>query len=191
MTKQTVIAWLAAALLAASPPAPAGRVVRESLDSVAVRASRIVVAELLSVEAQDDDASLVVVVEAVPEQLLAGEALTDGAPLRCEYRENRPQKRGSALLSPLVSGSGEEFQIRHGDRVILLIAAPVATAPAPGFPPGLIPAPPPAAADADADDEAAAEAPACTLLRIEPLQNRITVLRALRHAAEARDRQRR
>jgi hypothetical protein len=190
MTKQTVMAWTAAALLAASAPAPAGRVVRESLDSVAARASRIVVAELLSVEAQDDDASLGVVVEAEPQQLLAGEALTDAAPLHCEYRENRPQKRGSAMLSPLVSGSGEEFQIRHGERVILLIAAPAASAPAPGFPPGLMP-PPPAPVAADADDEAADAAPACTLLRIEPLQNRIAVLRALRHAAEARDEPRR
>jgi len=184
MRKPAATPWLAAALLLLiSVPATAARVVRESLDSVAARASRIVVAELLSVEAQDDDTSLGVVIEAAPQQLLAGEPLTDEAPLSCEYRENRPQKRGSAMLSPLVSGSGEELQIRHGDRVILLIAAPAAAAPAPGFPPGFLPTPPPPAGD---DDEAANETPRCTLLRIEPQQNRIAVLRALRHAAEAR-----
>ena len=106
MKKTAVTPWLSAALLLISVPATAGRVVRESLDSVAGRASRIVVAELLSVEAQDDDTSLGVVVEAAPQQLLAGEPLTDDAPLSCEYRENRPQKRGSVTLSPLVSGSG-------------------------------------------------------------------------------------
>jgi len=186
MKKTAVTPWLSAALLLISVPAMAGRVVRESLDSVAGRASRIVVAELLSVEAQDDDTSLGVVVEAAPQQLLAGEPLTDDAPLSCEYRENRPQKRGSVTLSPLVSGSGEELQIRHGDRVILLIAAPAAAAPAPGFPPGFRPAPPPPTAADETDADAAAETPRCTLLRIEPLQNRIGVLRALRHAAEAR-----
>jgi len=182
MRKPAATPWFAAALLLISLPATAGRVVRESLDSVAARASRIVVAELLSVEAQDDDTSLGVVVEAAPQQWLAGEALDDDAPLLCEYRENRPQKRGDVVLSPLVSGSGEELQVRHGERVILLIAAPAAATPAPGFPPGFMPPPPPVDDEADA----AAETPRCTLLRIEPLQNRIAVLRALRHAAEAR-----
>ncbi len=171
------------------------RVVRESLDSVAARASRIVVAEVLSVDVQDDDASLGIAIEAVPEQLLAGEPTNDDAALTCEYRENRVQKRGSAVLSPLVSGSGEEFHLRHGDRVILLIAAPADAASA-SVPPGHAPAPAATDSDqADADGEASAHAAAdtapCTVLRVEPLQNRIAVLRALRHAAEARDRQRR
>ncbi|HSX62754.1 MAG TPA: hypothetical protein VLF18_21435 [Tahibacter sp.] len=162
----------------------AGRPVRESLASVAVRAQRIVVAEVVAVDDFDEGGERILDVEAVPEQLMAGPALESGdeETLLCRYTEQRVQRRGDAVLSPLVSGSGEEFRARRGDRVILLIsmtpeaetAAPAAEASASGEPD-----------DVDAPIESPPAAPVCRLLRIESLQNRIAILRHLRHAAEA------
>lgn len=168
--------------------ANAGRVVHESLASVAVRAQRIVVAEVVAVDDYDEGAERILDVEAMPEQLISGPGfeVRDEDTLLCRYREARVQRRGDAVLSPLVSGSGEEFRTRRGDRVILLLAAEPENAA-----PGPVPQAEPDAAlhddaNPDAETDAQARPPDCTLLRIESLQNRIAILRYLRHAAEAR-----
>lgn len=42
--------------------------------------------------------------------------------LVCRYAEGMPHKRGEAMVSPLVSGSGLEFRAKRGERVILLLS---------------------------------------------------------------------
>jgi hypothetical protein len=176
--------------------AQAGRPVHESLASVAVRAQRIVVAEIVGVDEFDEGGEHVIDVEAVQEQLMAGPEFddTDEQTLFCRYTEQRVQRRGDAVLSPLVSGSGEEFRARRGDRVILLLA------PKAGAEVTSSKASPPTdtghaetseeASTTDAESEAAPDIPTCTLLRIESLQNRIAILRFLRHAEEAQSQRR-
>lgn len=170
--------------------ANAGRPVHESLASVTVRAQRIVVAEIVAVDIFDEGSSRNLDVEAIPEQVIAGPALEPAGfdTLLCRYTEARVQRRGDAVLSPLVSGSGEEFRVRRGDRVILLLAA----APAPMVQDAPSRSGDEAATHGEtelgADTGPAPRDPDCLLLRIESLQNRITILRYLRHAAEARDR---
>jgi hypothetical protein len=169
--------------------ANAGRVVHESLASVAVRAQRIVVAEVVAVDDYDEGAERILDVEAMPEQLISGPGfeVRDEDTLLCRYREARVQRRGDAVLSPLVSGSGEEFRTRRGDRVILLLAAqPENAAQGPVPPQSETDAAPHDDAMLDTETDAQARQPDCTLLRIESLQNRIAILRYLRHAAEAR-----
>ena len=182
--KRALRKLLAAAALAATiGTAYAGRPVHESLASVAVRAQRIVVAEIVAVDDFDEGGSRNLDIEAVPEQIIAGPAFdTDDADtLLCRYTEQRVQRRGDAVLSPLVSGSGDEFRARRGDRVILLLASVPA---APDAKQLGATAEPDIAADAEPAPQP--ETPSCQLLRIESLQNRITILRYLRHAAEAR-----
>jgi hypothetical protein len=183
-------------LIAAFGVAYASRPVHESLASVAVRAQRIVVAEIVGVDEFNDGGEHIVDVEAVPEQLMAGPEFddADAETLFCRYAEQRVQRRGDAVLSPLVSGSGEEFRARRGDRVILLLA------PKAGAEVTSSKASPPAetgdaetseeASTADAENEATPDIPTCTLLRIESLQNRIAILRFLRHAEEAQSQRR-
>lgn len=176
---------IACGILAGVSVAQAGRVVHESLTGVVARAAHIVVADVVAVDEFDDTrTSRTTDLELRPQQLLAGETLelAGQETLLCRYREDRVQRRGDAVVSPLVSGSGEEFGLPRGASVIVLLAA--------------LPEPAADAAVAAADehdennsgnDDAVADtAPTCTLLRIEPLQNRIAILRVLRKIAEAR-----
>ncbi|MBL8298996.1 MAG: hypothetical protein JNN30_11710 [Rhodanobacteraceae bacterium] len=173
--------WLsaAAALAASVGVAYAGRPVHESLASVAVRAQHIVVAEIVAADESDDEAEHSIDIEATPEQVIAGPALENGMEetLTCRYSEERVQHRGDAVVSPLVSGSGEEFRIRRGDRVILLLAAQALTA-----------APPDAPSQSAPDDEQLTQSETldCRLLRVESLQNRIAILRFLRQPTNRR-----
>jgi len=43
------------------------------------------------------------------------------AVLRCTYEEGQPHRRGQTTVSPRVTGSGIEFNIQAGDRVVVLI----------------------------------------------------------------------
>jgi len=45
-----------------------------------------------------------------------------GEKLRCRYSQGMPHLRGSMGVSPLVTGSGMEFNLKKGDHLILLIA---------------------------------------------------------------------
>ncbi len=65
--------------------------------------------------------------------------------LQCVYQQGQPHGRGAKSVSPRATGSGVEFDIKSGDRVIFLI------------------------------EHAPKEAKACVLLRIEPLKNETTV----------------
>jgi hypothetical protein len=65
--------------------------------------------------------------------------------LHCLYQQGRPHQRGTKFVSPLVTGSGIEFDIKSGDRVIFLI------------------------------ERAPVETKTCLVLRIETLKNESTV----------------
>jgi hypothetical protein len=41
--------------------------------------------------------------------------------LHCRYMQGLPHQRGNLNVSPLVSGSGMEFSVATGDRIILMI----------------------------------------------------------------------
>ncbi|MEO8153127.1 MAG: hypothetical protein ABI605_08670 [Rhizobacter sp.] len=41
--------------------------------------------------------------------------------LRCTYEEGQPHHRGQTTVSPRVTGSGIEFNVKAGDRMVLLI----------------------------------------------------------------------
>jgi hypothetical protein len=163
-------------LLLAGSAAQAGRVVHESLPGVVARSPLIVAVEILAAEEYDvDRGTRAIAVTARPLDLLRGE-LPDDADLDCEYTEPRVQRRGDAVVSPLVSGSGLEFQLRRRDRAILLLAAPDAPAARPGL---QQPQRSDLEATQDGADEAADDAaqaadapPPCRILRAEPTQNR-------------------
>lgn len=188
--------FVGAVLMAAVGLAHASRPVHESLASVAVRAQRIVVAEIVGVDEFDEGGEHVIDVEAVPEQLMAGPEFddADSQSLLCRYTEQRVQRRGDAVISPLVSGSGEEFRVRRRDRVILLLAPQAgAEFTSSKASPSVDTGDAETSEDAstgDAVNEAAPDIPTCTLLRIESLQNRIAILRFLRHAEEAQSQRR-
>lgn len=157
---------LLAALWSAS--AAASRSVHESLSSVLARSGHAVVAEILDRDEFDPDRHAhAVVVDAAVEEVLAGAPITDET-LRCRYTEARVQRRGDATVSPLVSGSGEEFRLRRGERVILLLAPLSAAAP-----PATDAGTDAAAAERETEED---DAETCTLLRVEPLQNRREIL---------------
>jgi hypothetical protein len=65
--------------------------------------------------------------------------------LDCQYWQGMPHWRGQVAVSPLVSGSGIEFQVVPGDRVVLLL------------------------------EDVPTQASACRILRIEPLQSEALV----------------
>lgn len=176
-------------LFAGVSTAGAGRVVHESLPSVVARAAHVVDADVVAVDEFDDTRmSRTADIELRPRELIAGQTLDLAGrdTVLCRYREARVQRRGDAVVSPLVSGSGEEFGLRRGARVIVLLAAlpePAADTPVVG---GDAPVAEDTEATHRADAVAADIEPACTVLRIEPLQNRIAILRVLRKIAEAR-----
>ena len=159
----------------------AGRPVHESLDSVLARTDRAVVVRVLSVRKAADRFTREIDVEATPQEMLIGQ-LPDDATLFCRYAEGAVHRRGDATVSPLVSGSGEEFSVRRGEQVILLLAP---------TPPAETPAGAREAAAADAStgsdtDESPntdvaegidAKTRPCDILRIEPLTNRRLIVR--------------
>lgn len=168
-------------LALAAGAASAGRPVHESLSGVLARSPQVVVAEVLGIDELDTDPGQhAIAVEARLQELLRGPAPEQDT-VYCRYTEMRVQRRGDAVISPLVSGSGQEFGLRRGQRVILLLAPQDAS----GGTPGSIRADhadaQAAVSDADDSGESAAEPaqPDCVLLRAEPLQSRREILRLL------------
>src|ERR1700732_3099441 len=82
----------------------------------------------------------------MPVEPLFGDELARQS-LACSYRQGLVHRRGDMVVAPLISGSGIEFGIKSGDRVILLIEAGV--------------------------DESGS----CNVLRIEPLERRDAITR--------------
>lgn len=177
--KLRAIAMLA---LAWCGSAAAGRAVHESLDSVLARTDRAVVVRVLSVHKLPADRfARAIEIEATPQEMLIGQ-LPDDATLYCRYAEGIVHRRGDATVSPLVSGSGEEFDVRRGEQVILLLA-PAQPAETAAMTREAVTVDPSAgnAADESANTDVAegadAEAQPCDILRIEPMQNRRLIVR--------------
>jgi len=119
----------------------ASSIVHESREAVLVRTQRAIVAEVRGVQSgPDDEFSRVVTLRIQPIRSVFGAAVTRQK-MRCEYREGRPHRRGNTAVSPLVSGSGNEFDLKRGERVLLLLA------------------------------ETAKDNPQCAILRVEPIAN--------------------
>jgi hypothetical protein len=98
------------------------RPAHESLERVLARASAAIVADIGSVEERSDrQIYRELVFAATPVEILFGEGYA--APLLdCRYEQGLVHRRGDLVVAPLISGSGMEFDIKSGDRVILLIA---------------------------------------------------------------------
>jgi len=93
----------------------------ESLDQVLERAKTALVVDVQSVSKPKDEGYWRIVdftatlVEIIFGQLKHKKSFT------CNYSQGRPHFRGQMSVSPLVSGSGLEFQVKKGDRVIFLL----------------------------------------------------------------------
>ena len=101
---------------------PASQIVHEARDAVRARAATGVVVDVRAVDVRDDGAywrELALRID--PVRIVFGKALPIGT-RRCVYREGRPHRRGEVTVSPLVSGSGAEFDVRRSDRVMLWLA---------------------------------------------------------------------
>ncbi len=161
--------------------ATAGRPVHESLDSVLARTDRAVVVRVLSVRKAADRFTREIEIEATPQEMLIGQ-LPDDSTLFCRYAEGVVHRRGDATVSPLVSGSGEEFDVRRGEQVILLLA-PAIPAETPAGTRGAAAVDPSArdgedtSANTDSAETTETEAQPGDILRIEPLTNRRLIVR--------------
>jgi hypothetical protein len=133
------ILWVWSSVAKASHP------VYESLEQVLARTERAMQVEIVDANEQRDGASYwrTLKVSVRPLHSVFGEdPIWQKHPkrdLECRYQEGLPHRRGDTMVSPLVSGSGLEFNVRAGDRVVLLI------------------------------EGSAASEKSCRLLRIEPL----------------------
>jgi hypothetical protein len=172
------------ALLALAWPGStlAGRAVHESLASVLARTDRAVVVRVLSVHKLPADRfARAIEIEATPQEMLIGQ-LPDDATLYCRYAEGVVHRRGDATVSPLVSGSGEEFDVRRGEQVILLLA-PAQPAETAAMVRDAHAADASAgngtdeSANAEGTEGADTDTPPCDILRIEPMENRRLIMR--------------
>ena len=92
----------------------------ESLEQVAKKTGLAVVARALDVSTRREGTAWMVLeshVEVV--RVIFGESAF--AALRCTYEEGQPHHRDQSAVSPQVTGSGIEFDIKAGDRVVVLI----------------------------------------------------------------------
>ncbi len=94
---------------------------REPLDKVLLRSHAAIVADLTSTESRTDGFFRILTLRATPIEILFGETVTPGD-LLCQYRQGLIHRRGDLVDYPLITGSGIEFGVKPGDRVILLIA---------------------------------------------------------------------
>lgn len=98
------------------------QIVHESLENVLLRTRAAVVADVLAASQRIDGPYWrELTLHARIVKTLFGEGQEQQS-LSCQYSEGRPHKRGETSVSPLVSGSGAEFSLKKGDRVILLLA---------------------------------------------------------------------
>ncbi len=114
----------------------------ESLDHVLIRTHAALIADIGSVE-EDEKPQFYRLIRfaVIPIETLFGDEFARQS-LDCRYRQDLVLRRGDMIDAPLISGSGIEFDIKSGDRVILLI-------------------------EAGAD-----ESGSCKVLRMEPLERR-------------------
>jgi hypothetical protein len=95
----------------------------ESLDHVLARTRTAIVADIGSVEETEGPRFYrLLTFTATPVETLFGKNFTTHR-IACRYLEGLVHRRGDMMVAPLISGSGMEFGIKPGERVILLIAA--------------------------------------------------------------------
>jgi hypothetical protein len=109
------------AFFLSSWPGLAMRPSYESLDRVLARTRVAIVAEIGRVEeTRLGDIAREIAFSATPFETIFGSDVPFG-PLDCRYRQGLVHRRGDLTVAPLISGSGIEFRVKPGDRVILLI----------------------------------------------------------------------
>ena len=98
-------------------------IVYEPLESVLKKTQSAIVAEVKDVgAAQEDRFHRTIEFDAILVEYIFGE-LPMHEELRFIYSEGRPHVREEMRVSPLMSGSGLEFQLNRGDKVIVLIGS--------------------------------------------------------------------
>lgn len=113
--------WLLLIFLTWTPLCQSMQTHFEALEKVAARASLAVVVDVVSVEVRRDSPfwqSLSLRVSPVTTIFGQGVGLFGR---RCRYEEGVPHRRHGREVSPLATGSGMEFQVVAGDRVLLLL----------------------------------------------------------------------
>jgi hypothetical protein len=118
--------WLCllAALCSLAGPSQAMLAIRESLDKIIALSSSAIVADILDGPvARRTEVADEVEFHARPVATLFGDGLA-GRDLDCRYQELLGLDHGVQVFAPLISGSGIEFNVKKGDRIILLIGAP-------------------------------------------------------------------
>jgi hypothetical protein len=106
-----------------SSPCIAMKPAYESLDHVLARTRTAIVADIGSVEETEGPRFYrLLTFTATPVETLFGKNFATHR-IACRYLEGLVHRRGDTMVAPLISGSGMEFNIKAGDRVVLLIAA--------------------------------------------------------------------
>ena len=127
--------------------------IHEALEKVVRRTETAFIAKIVGVREIDDSAAFAktLAFEVNPVRTIFGTHVPAPS-LTCLYTEGRPHVRGALAVSPLVSGSGLELQVKPGDEMIFLVA--------------------------NVRTQMKAGSDACKLLRIETVQNESLVTRA-------------
>lgn len=99
-----------------------GRLFFEPLDDVLARTRTAIVVDIRSAEPRYRHIYRELTFVATPVETLFGKNVSNPL-LDCQYEQGLVHSRGDLVVSPLVSGSGMEFDVKSGDRVILLIGA--------------------------------------------------------------------
>ena len=133
------VLWCSLAGLVWSSQGVATQVHSRSLEDVLKETQLAVVVEVQNLVDHRDSATWRSLTLSVKVNRIVFGGEIEASVLRCSYEEGQPHWRGPKAVSPLVSGSGMEFKVKVGERVLLLIAQHASAAPE-----------------------------ACTVLRIEP-----------------------
>jgi hypothetical protein len=101
----------------------ASSIVHETLEKVLARTTAALVADVEKVgPAQRAGIWMEIELKVKPVRRIFGGLNDDTKSFSCRYSEGLPHERGDEMVSPLVSGSGTEFDLKKGERVILLLS---------------------------------------------------------------------
>ncbi len=96
-------------------------ITHESLGSVIKKTNCAVIVKVQSAsKPQIERFHKTINITAIPLKVIFGELNATGAVL-FRYLEGRPHFRNQTTVSPLVSGSGQEFDLKKGDEAIFLL----------------------------------------------------------------------